>query len=110
MFRSSSTTRIVFTAARIPVAPAASGGPCKPRVRAATVHPMFATLLGGLPPPDLPSGTGPSGVLAARIAAQVEPRLEPVPDGAGAAEPTPEAVDAWQAASAGTELAVKAVL
>src|SRR5262250_1148472 len=99
MFRSSSTTRMVFTAARIPAGPARTGPRCKRGVRGLPSRPMFATLLGALPPP--PDVTDPAhpahaadsvATLAVAVAAQVEAGLEPITDGEGARDPGDEVV------------------
>jgi hypothetical protein len=70
---------------------------------------VFATLLGPLPRPPLADDATPEAILDAVVAAQVEAGLEPVTDGGWPLVPGDPAAS-WQATSARTDRAAKAVL
>jgi hypothetical protein len=70
---------------------------------------VFATLLGPLPRPPLADDATPEAILDAVVAAQVEAGLEPVTDG-GWPPMAGDPLGSWQATSARTDRAVKAVI
>jgi methionine synthase II (cobalamin-independent) len=72
---------------------------------------VFATLLGGLPRPPLPSGASAQELVAAAVAAQAAAGLEPLTDGGlWGPDRLRDAAERWRATSALTDRAVKAAI
>jgi len=117
MWRSSSTTRMDFTARTIRRVVGGLRAECKPNVKRpnakgpASLHDnafMFGTVVGGLPRPPLPADAAPEALLDAVLSAQEEAGLEPVSDGGLGVGATP--VERWQSTAARTDRMVKAAI